>query len=218
MPQIFRPRANFIARALLWGELFIVAGLLAAAAIMIRSPYVTGVELAPEQPVPFSHKHHAGGLGIDCRYCHTSVETSAFAGIPPTETCMTCHSQLWTEAQLLAPVRASLLQDRPLVWTRVNDLPDFVYFNHSIHISKGVSCVQCHGRVDQMALTRQSQPLFMQFCLDCHRNPAPRLRPREYVFDLAWQPPPGQQPAGEQLMQYYHIETAHLSDCSICHR
>ena len=217
MPQIFRPRSNFIARVLVWGALLILAGLLTAGALVVRSPYVTDVGRAPEQPVPFSHRHHVSGLGIDCRYCHSTVETSAFAGIPPTETCMSCHSQLWTEAELLAPVRQSLLENRPLVWTRVNDLPDFVYFDHSIHINKGVSCVHCHGRVDLMALTRQTQPLFMQFCLDCHRNPAARLRPREHVFDLAWQHS-AHTPTGPQLLQRYRIDTAQLSDCSICHR
>lgn len=218
MPQVFRPRANALARLLIWGGLFIGLGLIAAAAGLIQAPYATGVGIALAQPVPFSHRHHVGGLGIDCRYCHTSVEDAAFAGIPATETCMTCHSQLWTAAPLLAPVRQSLLENRPLAWTRVNDLPDYVYFNHGIHIHKGVSCIQCHGRVDQMALTRKEETFFMQFCLDCHRDPGPRLWPREHVFDLAWQPPQNREPLARLLLARYHIDTAHLTDCSICHR
>src|SRR5437660_2869412 len=138
-----------------------------------------------EQPVQLSHKHHVGDDGIDCRYCHTSVEKSAFAGVPPTETCMTCHSQIWTESPLLAPVRESYRTGRPIQWQRVHDLPDFVYFNHSIHIKKGIGCVSCHGRIDEMPITRKHQTLSMRWCLSCHRSPEKNMRPHEKVFDLA---------------------------------
>lgn len=183
-----------------------------------RSPYATGAGVAPRQPVPFSHEHHVGGLGIDCRYCHTSVETSSFAGIPPTETCMTCHSQLWTHAEMLEPVRDSLSSGKPLRWLRVDDLPDFVYFNHSIHINKGVGCVSCHGRVDRMPLTWQANTLFMSWCLECHRAPERFVRPREHVFDMAWKPAEDQSALGRNLVEQYHIRVGKLTDCYVCHR
>jgi len=170
------------------------------------------------QNVPFSHKHHVGENGLDCRYCHTSVEQSSFAGLPPTTTCMTCHSQLYRSAPLLAPVRNSLAEDRPLVWRRVNRLPDFVYFNHSIHVHKGVGCTTCHGPIERMPLTWRAKPLTMAWCLDCHRNPEGRLRPREAVFETDWQPPPDQQALGRELVRRYGIDTGRLTDCSVCHR
>ena len=141
-----------------------------------------------QQPVPFSHKHHVSDDGIDCRYCHTSVEKSSFAGLPPTETCMTCHSQIWTDSPMLAPVRASFATNTPLKWNRVHDLPGYVYFNHSIHVAKGIGCSTCHGRVDQMPLTRKTETLYMKWCLDCHRNPQKYIRPRDKIYDMAWQP------------------------------
>lgn len=170
-----------------------------------------------DQPVPFSHKHHVTDVGIDCRFCHATVENSAFAGIPPVATCMTCHSQLFADVALLKPVRDSWNTRVPLQWNRVNQLPDFVYFNHSIHISKGVGCVSCHGRVDQMPLTRRVASLSMAWCLDCHRAPEKFIRPREHVFDMAWQPQ-DQEKLGPELVRAYAIDTARLTDCSLCHR
>jgi hypothetical protein len=178
----------------------------------------TGVGFPVHQPVPFSHQHHVAALGLDCRFCHSTVEVSATAGLPPTYTCMTCHSQLWTKADVLAPVRRSLATGNPLHWARVNKLPDYVYFDHSIHIAKGVSCVTCHGRVDEMPLTAKGASLRMAWCLDCHRDPAPRLRPRQAVFDMAWRPTAAT-PSGAVLFNRYHIHTAtDLTDCSVCHR
>lgn len=218
MAQIFRPKANTIARVVIFGAVFIVAALFGLGLAVVRSPYVTGVGIAPRQPVPFSHEHHVAGLGIDCRYCHTSVENEAFAGLPSTETCMTCHSQLWTNAEMLAPVRESLQTGTPLRWIRVHDLPDFVFFNHSIHVSKGVGCVSCHGRIDRMPLTWQVHALHMRWCLDCHRAPERYVRPRERVFDPDWQPPQDQFALGVRLVEAYGIRKHPLTDCSICHR
>ena len=217
MAQVFRKRANAITTIVIVVT-FLLVSFLGLGFAVVRSPYVTGVGVAPRQPVPFSHEHHVGGLGIDCRYCHTSVETSSFAGIPPTETCMTCHSQLWTHAEMLAPVRDSLSSGKPLRWIRVNDLPDFVYFNHSIHINKGIGCVNCHGRVDRMPLTWQAKTLFMPWCLECHRGPERFVRPREHVFDMAWKPSEDQSALGRRLVEQYHIRVGKLTDCYVCHR
>jgi hypothetical protein len=183
-----------------------------------RSDYYTGVSMQRRQEVPFSHQHHVGGLGIDCRYCHDLVETAATAGMPSTYTCMTCHSQIWTNAPMLAPVRQSLAEGKPLAWRRVHDLPDYVYFDHSIHVAKGVGCETCHGRVDTMRLTAKAEPLTMGWCLGCHRDPAPNLRPREHVLDMGWQSPKDRRAAGERLMAEYKVRTAGLTDCSTCHR
>jgi cytochrome c7-like protein len=171
-----------------------------------------------EQVVAFSHKHHVGDDGFDCRYCHTSVETSAFAGIPPTHTCMTCHSQLFTDQPMLAPVVQSLRSGEPIRWKRIHDLPDFVYFNHSIHVAKGVGCETCHGRVDEMPLTWRVAPLTMQWCLDCHRHPEMHLRPVAHVFDMGWKPAEDQLQLGKRLVAAYHIHKSTLTDCSTCHR
>jgi len=171
-----------------------------------------------EQAVPFSHKHHVGDVGLDCRYCHTSVETSAFAGLPPTHTCMTCHSQLFTDSPMLAPVIRSFETGIPLQWNRVHDLPDFVYFNHSIHIAKGVGCATCHGPIDRMPLTWRIAPLEMQWCLDCHRAPQKYLRPRDKVFDVDWHPVGDQLVLGRKLLAANHIHVSSLTDCSVCHR
>ena len=221
MAQLFRPGADVVFRLVICGlvltPFLLVGGLYAFA----RSPYRTGQHEVVEQLVPFSHQHHAGELGIDCRYCHTGVETGRMAGIPPTTTCMTCHSQIWTNAALLAPVRESLAENKPLPWVRVNQLPDYVYFDHSVHVAKGVGCMECHGRVDRMALTRQVQPLTMAFCLDCHRNPGPRLRPTEAEFDMGWTPPAkaGDRSAlAAKLMALHKVHTAGLTDCATCHR
>src|SRR5688500_16779539 len=188
MAQIFHRSTNYLAKASLFGALILVGFILYLLLEVNRSDYVTGAFTAKDQPVQFSHKHHVGDAGVDCRYCHTSVEKSSSAGIPPSKTCMNCHSQLWAESPYLEPVRASFRDNKPLRWTRVHDLPDFVYFNHSIHVNKGVGCETCHGRVDQMAAVEQSAPLTMAWCLDCHRDPAPHLRPKEFITDLAWVP------------------------------
>jgi hypothetical protein len=218
MPQIFRRRSNTIARVSILGVVtFLVVGGWALDAVW-WSPYTTKVNVPIEQPVPFSHEHHYSGLGIDCRYCHTSVEKSSFAGIPPTETCMTCHSQLYTDAPLLAPVRQSLAYDVPLRWNRVDDLPDFVYFNHSIHVAKGIGCSTCHGPVNKMPLTWKANTLYMKWCLDCHRNPAQFIRPQEEVFNMQWAPPANQLAQGHKLVEAYHVNTQQLTDCSMCHR
>src|SRR6266849_3807850 len=181
MAQIFHPSTNTIAKLSIVGVLLVVPAL-GIAGYGFNMSYGLNLRTPIEQPIPFSHKHHVGDDGIDCRYCHTSVEKSAFAGIPPTHTCMTCHSQIWTNSPLLQPVRDSFETGRPLVWTRVHDLPDFVYFNHSIHIKKGISCASCHGRVDEMPITWKEHTLSMSWCLDCHRNPERNIRPREEVF------------------------------------
>ena len=169
------------------------------------------------QPVPFSHKHHAGDDGIDCRYCHASVETSRYAGLPSTQVCLTCHSQLFTGAPMLQPLHDSARTGIPIAWRRVYSLPDFVYFDHSVHVAKGVGCVECHGRVDQMPLTWRAQPLQMQWCLACHRNPAPHLRPREQVFDMsARRASPAE---AQRLAHSMQLESRRrMTDCSTCHR
>ncbi len=213
MASVFTPRANLIARASLAG---LVAALAAAAVFAYgyaHSPYSTGVGIEIDQPVPFSHEHHVAGLGIDCRYCHTSVEDSAFAGMPATQTCMHCHAKVWTDAAMLAPVRESWRREVPIRWRRVHDLPGFVYFDHSIHVAKGIGCVTCHGRVDQMRLMRKAETLHMRWCLDCHRNPEPHVRPVDKVFDLAWQRPDDAAPPEEPPER-----PATLTDCSACHR
>ena len=195
--------------------IFAVIGISATA--LEGSPYVTGLGSIPEQPVPFSHQHHVAGLGIDCRYCHTSVEQSSFAGIPATDTCMTCHSQVWTNAPMLEPVRASLARDEPLRWTRVYNLRDFVYFNHAAHVANGVGCESCHGRVDQMPLVRQAAPLTMQWCLQCHRDPGPRLRPPDRITAMGYDTSADAY-SGEELIAHYDIAPETMTECSTCHR
>jgi cytochrome c7-like protein/class III cytochrome C family protein len=220
MPQIFHRSANTVSKVSVFGAIIILAGAAWALAEIQRSPYNTRAFVPRPQPVPFSHKHHAGDDGIDCRYCHTTVETSSFAGLPPTATCMNCHSQLFANSQLLEPVRESFRTGKPIVWTRVHDLPDFVYFNHSIHVKKGVGCSTCHGRVDQMPLMWNVASLHMEWCLECHRDPAKRIRPREQVFNMDW-PPPGYDQAaeGKRLMKQYDIDSAEaITNCSTCHR
>lgn len=218
MPQIFRPRSDALARIALASVAATPVLLVGFGYTLMRSPYVTGQNWTREQPVPFSHEHHSGSLGIDCRYCHTSVEKARFAGLPPTETCMTCHSQIWTNAGMLAPVRTSLAQNRPLRWRRVHNLPGYVYFDHSVHVTNGVGCSTCHGAVDKMPLMRQAAPLTMSWCLDCHRDPEPNLRPRSAVYDMAWLPPADQATRGPELASAYHIGLKNLTDCSVCHR
>ncbi len=220
MNQIFHPSMNTIARVSIFGGVLILIGLGMTVYFLVRSPYMTQVGLAREQPVPFSHLHHVDQLGIDCRYCHTSVEDSSFAGIPPTKTCMTCHSQVWTESPMLAPVRESFRTGQPVQWSRVHDLSDFVYFNHSIHLNKGIGCETCHGRVDQMPLAWKSETMFMEWCLNCHRHPGEFIRPRDQVFTMGWTGSAGQDQAMEsrQLVAEYNINVSQLDDCSMCHR
>jgi hypothetical protein len=216
MSQIFHHSTNTLSKLSIFGALFMVAGLLWLALEINRSPYVTQAGVAREQPVPFSHAHHVGGLGIDCRYCHTAVETSATAGIPPTKTCMNCHSQIWSDSPTLEPVRESFRTEKSIEWVKVNDLPDFVYFNHSAHVNQGVGCSTCHGRVDRMPLMWQEASLTMEWCLGCHRQPERYLRPREEVFNAAYEPPTDQLELGRSLARQYGIHTR--TSCSTCHR
>ena len=214
MPQIFHPSTNTIARVSLFGALFLLGGALWVLVTVQRSSYMTGQGVPPEQPVPFSHQHHVGGIGLDCRYCHTSVETSPFAGIPPTQTCMNCHSWLWNDSPALAPVRESAKTGRSLEWVRVHNLADFVYFDHSVHIAQGVACVTCHGHVDRMPLVWKSASLQMEWCLECHRHPERNLSPRDAVFKMdSLSPPSG---SSERLAKLYKVKTR--TDCSTCHR
>jgi hypothetical protein len=236
MSQIFPRHANALARSSLAILLSVVliGGWLVFT--LMRSAWATRQNEFIEQPIQFSHAHHVGGVGLDCRYCHTSVEKSSFAGIPPTKTCMNCHANLWTTAPILEPVRASFRNDTPLTWIRVNDLPDFVYFNHQIHVKQGVGCVTCHGPVDKMPLMYQAKSLLMEFCLDCHRAPEQYLRPREQVFNVAYEQPRGDKPVevrvrtetreftnqlelGRFLKESYRVSSIeHMTSCSICHR
>jgi Cytochrome c7 and related cytochrome c len=219
MAQLFSPRANVHSRVIIVGVVVLVCGAGWATSTIYWSPYVTYVGVPFDQPVPFSHKHHVGDDGIDCRYCHTSVEKSSFAGLPSTQTCMTCHSQIFNDAPVLDAVRQSLSTNAPLKWNRVHDLPGYVYFDHSIHIAKGVGCSTCHGRIDQMPLTRKTQTLYMKWCLDCHREPQKYIRPRDKVFDVAWQFPPDQHAEGAKLVSEYHVDTTgRLTNCGTCHR
>ena len=219
MPQIFHRSTNTISRLSIFGAVFLLLGLLWLIAAINRSSYVTDQDVAREQPVPFSHEHHVAGLGIDCRYCHTSVETSAFAGIPSTSICMNCHSQIWSASDVLRPVRDSFQNGTPIRWTRIHNLPDFTYFNHAIHVQKGVGCYTCHGPVDRMPLMRQEHSLQMEWCLGCHRQPEQFLRPREEVFNMSWQPAGEQITLGRKLMKEYNIKSATvLTSCSTCHR
>jgi hypothetical protein len=230
--QIFHRSTNTLSRASIYGAVFVVAGLGYALMQLQRSPYITDAGVVKPQPVAFSHQHHVTGLGIDCRYCHTSVEQSSFAGIPPTRTCMNCHSQIWTNAKLLEPVRASYRSGESLRWTRVNQLPDFVYFNHSIHIDKGVGCNTCHGPVDQMPMMYQYASLQMEWCLDCHRAPEKYLRPRDQVFNMRYEQPSPDLPLeldghsytdqialGTALVAKYKLRSvSDITSCSTCHR
>ena len=218
MPQIFRPSADSIVRSLVAVAVVVPVVMVGFAYAIALSPHTTDQDIVVRQPVPFSHQHHVGGLGLDCRYCHASVETAAFAGLPPTETCMTCHSQIWTNATMLAPVRDSLASDLPIHWQRVHRLPGYVYFDHSVHVAKGVGCTTCHGAVDQMPLMYQDAPLTMAWCLDCHRDPAKNLRPKAQIFATDWRPGPNQAAEGHRLLAQYGIAIEHLTDCSVCHR
>jgi len=218
LAPIFAPGANLAAKLVLIAAGGCIAVAVFAGWVLPSTEWATRVGHPVDQPVPFSHRHHVAGLGLDCRFCHTAVETAATAGMPPTHTCMTCHSQLWTNADVLAPVRDSLETGTPLRWVRVNRLPDYVYFDHSIHVAKGIGCVTCHGRIDEMPLTEKAASLRMSWCVDCHRDPRPNLRPREAVFDMTWRRGPDT-PSGDRLFAQYRIHgAAALTDCSVCHR
>lgn len=219
MAQLFHSSANMLARLSLLAVVLGAGGGLFTLLTVAKSPYNTQKQMPVSQPVPFSHKHHVTGLGIDCLHCHTSVEQSTFAGIPPTKTCMTCHSQIWTEAPMLEPVRESFRTNESLEWVRVHDLPDYVYFNHSIHVNKGIGCVTCHGRVDQMPLIAKANTLQMSWCMDCHWHPEENLRPRSEITNMTWMPPtdPVEKLAlAKQLAEEYDVQSK--VDCSVCHR
>lgn len=220
MAPLFRPRANSLAVVILVGILALLVAISLFAYVVYRSPYQTDAGYAPEQPVPFSHQTHVGGLGIDCQYCHTGVETSDFAGIPPTRTCMTCHSQEWTNAEMLAPVRESLARQEPLAWSRVHNLPDFTYFSHRAHVNNGVGCESCHGRVDEMRMTVQRAPLTMEWCLACHRDPGSQLRPENEITTMGYVAEEDGKDAtpGHEWIAHYDIHPDRLMECSTCHR
>ena len=216
MAQIFHRSTNTIARVSIYGAVILIAVLGYAVNVVNQTSYVTEVHNARPQPVPFSHKHHVGELGLDCRYCHSSVEVSSSAGMPPTQTCMACHSQIWTGAAMLEPVRASYRDSTPIAWTRVNALPDFVYFNHSIHVAKGVGCTTCHGPIAEMNITWREQSLYMRWCLECHNAPEKYLRPKSEVFNAFYKPPSDQEALGNRLMKEYKVQK--LTTCTTCHR
>jgi len=219
MSQVFPKSANAWSKASVLAIVFVLLSLGWVVLTIQRSDFVTSANQFVEQPVQFSHQHHAGGIGIDCRYCHTSVEVSPSAGIPPTKTCINCHSQIWATSPYLEPVRASFRDDKPLQWVRVHDLPDFVYFNHSIHVTKGVGCETCHGRVDKMPLMIQKVSLQMEWCLDCHRDPSRYVRPRDQVTTMGYQPAVAQAELGPRLVKEYKIAgLEHMTSCSVCHR
>ena len=219
MAQIFHRSANFLARFSLLGAVVLGGVALTGVLVVARSPYITNERVFRNQPIQFSHKHHVGDEGIDCRYCHTSVESSAYAGIPPTKTCMNCHSVLFNNIGYLEPIRESYRTDQSIQWVKVHRLADYVYFNHSIHINKGIGCSSCHGSVNQMQLIFQASPLTMSWCLDCHRNPQPNLRPRDQIFNMDWKAPADQEAAGLRLAAEYKLRTtAELTSCSTCHR
>ncbi|HEY3283788.1 MAG TPA: cytochrome c3 family protein [Armatimonadota bacterium] len=220
MAQVFHPSTNTISRVSIVGAVLAVLGV-SGAIFAANLTYGNRLHVPIEQPVQFSHKHHVVDDGIDCRYCHTSVDKANFAGLPPTETCMTCHSKIWSDSPLLEPVRESFRTGKPIQWTRVHDLPDFVYFNHAVHVKKGVGCVSCHGRVDEMPITWKQNTMTMGWCIDCHRNPAKNLRPQDRIFSMDWQPPAKSSEravlAQALVAQYHILPVMQLTNCSICH-
>ena len=218
--QVFHPSSNTIVRASIIIGVLAVGLIAVGAALYIRSDFYNYIRDPMAQPVAFSHERHVAGNGLDCRYCHTSVENSAFAGIPSTEVCMACHSQILPDAPMLEPVRESWENDTPIMWTRLNDLPQYAFLDHSVHINRGVGCTTCHGPVNEMRLTWKEHTLHMEWCLDCHRNPAKNLRPREEVFNVYYEPPANQMELGQALVEEYHVDvdTLGLTNCSTCHR
>jgi cytochrome c3-like protein len=219
VPQIFHRSFNTLSKVSIAAALTLLIVAALAMYVVGWSPYVTQERIARVQPVEFSHAHHVGQLGIDCRFCHTSVESSPFAGVPATKICMNCHQEIWVGARSLELVRASYRTGEAIRWQRIHNLSEFCYFDHSIHINKGVSCVECHGRVDKMPFVFQDESLLMEWCLNCHRNPGPHLRPREAIFEMSWVPPPNSSELADQLHEHYQIRsTAELTSCSTCHR
>jgi hypothetical protein len=222
MPQIFHHSTNFLARLSIFGAVFILVAAVWVLAEINRSSWNTGQWTERQQPVQFSHKHHSGDDGIDCRYCHTSVETSASAGMPPTQTCMNCHTQIWADSPYLEPVRESWRTGKPIEWTRVHDLPDYAYFNHSIHVAKGVGCSTCHGNVSEMPIMYQASSLQMEWCLECHRSPERFLRPQDQIFNMEWRrenTTAAQIAEGRERVKTNHIRNVQsLTSCSTCHR
>ena len=230
MAQLFPKAFNVLARVSLLGAPLLFAGTGVGLAAFYRSDYTTGAREVVEQPVPFSHKHHVSQLGIGCQYCHTSVEKSQHPGYPPSKTCMNCHQQMWTSADLLEPIRASYKNDKPVAWTKVHNVPDYVYFNHSIHLGKGIGCYSCHGQIDQMNLVFQSKTLLMEWCLACHRQPELHLRPKDEVYNIAWKPedsgtnpdtgkPWTQLELGTKLKREHQVrDVTIITNCSMCHR
>lgn len=214
--QIFHPSMNAIARFSIALAVAVIAALLAGLYLYVRSSYATGADIVVDQPVAFSHRHHVSQLGIDCRYCHSTVEESAFAGIPATEVCMGCHAHVWTQAEELEPVRESYRTGEPIPWRRVHNLAGFTYFDHSVHVQQGVACQECHGDVHEMPLVWQAESLLMPWCLDCHRNPEQGVRPRDRVFDHDWDPEGDPEALGRRLVDEYDIEPG--TYCSACHR
>lgn len=219
MAQLFHRGANNIAKATM--VLAIILGGVAFYAYtqLARSSYLTNRGLERQQPVQFSHKHHVGDDGIDCRYCHTSVETAASAGIPPTQTCMNCHNQLYADQEYLEPIRASYRDNKPIKWERVHDLPGYAYFNHSIHVAKGVGCSTCHGEIDNMPSVYQENTLQMEWCLSCHRNPEQYIRPKEEIYNMQWKDSNLTADERQKLKADYKIRSKELLvSCSTCHR
>ena len=219
MAQVFHRAANNVAKISIV-VVVVLAGVAGFVYTQIaRSSYLTGRYVEKQQPVQFSHKHHVGDDGIDCRYCHTSVETSAVAGVPPTQTCMNCHSQIWSDSPYLEPVRASFRENKPIEWERVHDLPEYAYFNHSIHIAKGVGCSTCHGQIDNMPAVYQEQTLQMEWCLQCHRQPEKYIRPQSEIYNMQWTDNDLTEQERQQLKSDYRIRSQEmLTSCSTCHR
>jgi hypothetical protein len=216
MRPLFPPWTNTVSRLMAVAILAMPALAVAGLMLYVRTPFSTGALRPVEQLVQFDHRHHVRDEGIDCRYCHSTVETGPYAGVPATEVCMGCHAQIWNRSPQLQEVRARYFSDRPIPWKRVHDLPDFVYFNHSIHVNKGVGCATCHGRVDQMASVQQVSPLTMGWCLDCHRAPERHLRPLEQITSMTWKPARDPAREGARLALAYGVHTR--TSCTTCHR
>ncbi|MDQ3088592.1 MAG: cytochrome c family protein [Acidobacteriota bacterium] len=219
MAQIFHRGANNVAKISIVVAILLAGGAFFVYTQIARSSYLTGTFVEKQQPVQFSHKHHVGDDGIDCRYCHTSVETSASAGIPPTQTCMNCHTQIWADSPYLEPVRESYRTNTPIEWQRVHDLPEFAYFNHSIHVAKGVGCSTCHGQIDNMPAVFQQNTLQMEWCLACHREPEKFIRPKSEIYNMQWDGNDLSAEERTQLKTDYRIRSKEmLTSCSTCHR
>jgi hypothetical protein len=216
MSALFRPSSNTAFRVTLGAVALGALGLLGAVWGYWRTPYGMRQQDPVTQPVQFDHRHHVTDDGIDCRYCHSNVDRGASAGIPSTELCLNCHSQIWNKSPRLEKVRESYFTGKPIPWVRVHKVPDFVYFDHAIHVNKGVGCVTCHGRVDQMPSVEQVAPLTMSWCLECHRNPAPNLRPQAEIVSATWQPEGDPAALAEDLMKRYQVHGR--TSCSTCHR